>query len=192
MPDVNEAFVRVAKQEGWYSEDLMQRIAEAGHIHFDEVPAKWQRVFVTAHDVTPEWHIRMQAAFQAHTDSAISKTCNFSHEATQDDVEQIYRLAFSLGCKGVTVYRDGSREGQVLSTGRTSKTASNRAPPPMARPRSPRRWGGRRRSKPSSPARGRSCTRRRPRICSVAPSARVPTCCAAPRAASRRRSARCT
>jgi ribonucleoside-diphosphate reductase alpha chain len=129
MPDVNEAFVRVAKQEGWYSEDLMQRIAEAGHIHFDEVPAKWQRVFVTAHDVTPEWHIRMQAAFQAHTDSAISKTCNFSHEATQDDVEQIYRLAFSLGCKGVTVYRDGSREGQVLSTGRTSKTAQQPGAP---------------------------------------------------------------
>ena len=121
MPDVNEAFVGLAKQEGWYSEALMQRIAESGHIHFDEVPAQWQRVFVTAHDVTPEWHIRMQAAFQAFTDSAISKTCNFPHEATEDDVEKIYRLAFELDCKGVTVYRDGAREMQVLSTGSTAK-----------------------------------------------------------------------
>ncbi len=129
MPDVNEAFVRVARQEGWYSESLMERIAAAGHIHFDEVPAKWQRVFVTAHDVTPEWHIRMQAAFQEHTDSAISKTCNFPHEATQEDVEQIYRLAFRLNCKGVTVYRDGSREGQVLSTGRTAAKTGQQATP---------------------------------------------------------------
>ncbi|MGE5142851.1 MAG: vitamin B12-dependent ribonucleotide reductase, partial [Acidobacteriota bacterium] len=121
MPDVNEAFVALAKREGWYSEALMQRIAESGHIHFAEVPEQWQRVFVTAHDVTPEWHIRMQAAFQAFTDSAISKTCNFPHEATEEDVEQIYRLAFELHCKGVTVYRDGAREMQVLSTGSTAK-----------------------------------------------------------------------
>src|SRR3989475_553577 len=129
MPDVNEDFVRLAKQEGWYSGALMQRIAAAGHIHFDEVPAKWQRVFVTAHDVTPEWHIRMQAAFQEFTDSAISKTCNFPHDATEADVEQIYRLAFALGCKGVTVYRDGAREGQVLSTGSTAKQVQEKASP---------------------------------------------------------------
>src|SRR5438309_4219512 len=121
MPDVNEAFVAIARREGWYSDDLVQRIAAAGHIHFDEVPAQWQRVFVTAHDVTPEWHIRMQAAFQDFTDSAISKTCNFPHEATEEDVEQIYRLAYRLGCKGVTVYRDGARDHQVLSTGATAK-----------------------------------------------------------------------
>jgi ribonucleoside-diphosphate reductase alpha chain len=128
MPDVNEAFVAVARQEGWYSDALVQRIAEAGHIHFDEVPAQWQRVFVTAHDVTPEWHIRMQAAFQEFTDSAISKTCNFPHDATEEDVEQIYRLAFQLDCKGVTVYRDGAREGQVLSTGSTAKKVAAPAP----------------------------------------------------------------
>src|SRR6059036_2272198 len=121
MPDVNEAFVRLAKQEGWYSDALMQRIAAAGHIHFDEVPAKWQRVFVTAHDVTPEWHIQMQAAFQEFTDSAISKTCNFANDATEEYVERIYRYAYQLGCKGVTVYRDGARENQVLSTGSTAK-----------------------------------------------------------------------
>jgi ribonucleoside-diphosphate reductase alpha chain len=121
MPDVNEDFIRIAKSEGWHSDELMQRIAAAGHIHFDEVPARWQHVFVTAHDVSPEWHIRMQAAFQEFTDSAISKTCNFPNSATEDDVEQIYRLAFQLGCKGVTVYRDGARDNQVLSTGQTAK-----------------------------------------------------------------------
>lgn len=121
MPDVNDHFVEIAKREGWYSDELMQRIGESGHIRFDEVPETWQRVFVTAHDVTPEWHIRMQAAFQEHTDSAISKTCNFPYEATEDDVRQIYELAYSLNCKGVTVYRDGSRNMQVLSTGTTAK-----------------------------------------------------------------------
>jgi ribonucleoside-diphosphate reductase alpha chain len=127
MPDVNEEFVAVAKQEGWYSDGLMQQIAEAGHIHFEQVPAKWQRVFVTAHDVTPEWHIQMQAAFQEFTDSAISKTCNFANDATEEYVEKIYRYAYKLGCKGVTVYRDGAREMQVLSTGSTAKKVQEQA-----------------------------------------------------------------
>src|SRR6184192_2931970 len=127
MPDVNEDFVAIAKREGWYSDSLMQQIAEAGHIHFDQVPAKWQRVFVTAHDVTPEWHIQMQAAFQEFTDSAISKTCNFANDATEEYVEKIYRYAYKLGCKGVTVYRDASREMQVLSTGATAKKVQEQA-----------------------------------------------------------------
>src|SRR5437763_1628216 len=127
MPDVNEDFVAIAKREGWYSDSLMQQIAEAGHIHFDQVPAKWQRVFVTAHDVTPEWHIQMQAAFQEFTDSAISKTCNFSNDATEEYVEKIYRYAYKLGCKGVTVYRDGAREMQVLSTGSTARKVQEQA-----------------------------------------------------------------
>ncbi|HUQ63403.1 MAG TPA: adenosylcobalamin-dependent ribonucleoside-diphosphate reductase, partial [Acidimicrobiales bacterium] len=107
MPDVNEDFVAIAKAEGWHSEDLMHRIAEAGHIEFPEVPEKWRRVFVTANHIKPEWHIRMQGAFQEFNDSAISKTCNFANDATEAYVEEIYRLAYSLNCKGVTVYRDG-------------------------------------------------------------------------------------
>ncbi|MFQ5890363.1 MAG: LAGLIDADG family homing endonuclease [Gemmatimonadota bacterium] len=121
MPDVNPEFVRLAKEQGWYSEELMRRIADEGHIHFEEVPEDVQKLFVTAHDVTPEQHIRMQAAFQQYTDSAISKTCNFPESATEDDVREIYELAYELRCKGVTVYRDGSRDAQVLSTGRTAR-----------------------------------------------------------------------
>jgi ribonucleoside-diphosphate reductase alpha chain len=123
MADVNKDFVRTAAEQGWYSEELMERIAAEGHIHFDEVPEDVQRVFVTSHDVAPDWHIRMQAAFQEHTDSAISKTCNFSNEATEDDVREIYLKAHALRCKGVTVYRDGCRPMQVLSTGKTGKDA---------------------------------------------------------------------
>jgi ribonucleoside-diphosphate reductase alpha chain len=127
MPDVNDDFVAVAQREGWYSEALIQRIAEEGHIDLPEVPERWRRVFVTAHDVTPEWHIRMQAAFQEHTDSAISKTCNFPNDATEDDVRAIYETAHQMGCKGVTVYRDGSRDQQVLSTGKTAKEVQQNA-----------------------------------------------------------------
>ncbi len=127
MPDVNEDFLAIAKREGWHSEDLMKRIAESGHIGFPEVPEKWQRVFVTANHIKPEWHIRMQAAFQEYNDSAISKTCNFAHDATEAYVEEIYRLAYRLDCKGVTVYRDGSRDMQVLSTGSTARKVQEQA-----------------------------------------------------------------
>jgi len=126
MPDVNEDFVAIAKREGWYSDSLMERIAKEGHIAFPEVPEKWQRVFVTANEISPEMHVRMQAAFQEYCDSAISKTTNFSHAATVEDVRAIYELAYQLKCKGVTVYRDGSRDNQVLSTGATEKAAAER------------------------------------------------------------------
>lgn len=122
MPDVNSDFVRIAKSQGWYSEELIERIATEGHVHFPGVPREIQDVFVTSHDISPEWHVRMQAAFQEHTDSAISKTTNFANEAGKNDVREIYELAFALGCKGVTVYRDGSRPEQVLSTGKTAQT----------------------------------------------------------------------
>src|SRR5690606_14219738 len=126
MPDVNEDFVAIAKREGWYSDALMERIAREGTIAFPEVPEKWQRVFVTANAISPEYHIRMQAAFQEHCDSAISKTTNFAHTATKEDVRVIYELAYEMKCKGVTVYRDGSRDGQVLSTGATAEAAAKR------------------------------------------------------------------
>lgn len=127
MPDVNEDFVAIAQREGWHSEELMRQIAESGHINFPAVPARWQRVFVTANHIAPEWHIRMQAGFQQHNDSAISKTCNFANDATPEYVEAIYRMAYALGCKGVTVYRDGSRDLQVLSTGSVAKKVAEEA-----------------------------------------------------------------
>ena len=133
MPDVNEDFVAIAKREGWYSGALMERIAKEGHINFPEVPAKWQKVFITANAISAEWHVRMQAAFQEYCDSAISKTTNFSHAATVEDVRAIYELAYDLKCKGVTVYRDGSRDNQVLSTGATEKASSDRKAPAESR-----------------------------------------------------------
>jgi ribonucleoside-diphosphate reductase alpha chain len=126
MPDVNEDFVAIAKSEGWYTDELMERIAKTGSVEHPEVPKKWQRVFVTANAIAPEWHIKMQAAFQQHCDSAISKTTNFAHTATVEDVRKIYEMAFDAKCKGVTVYRDGSRDNQVLSTGATEKAKEAR------------------------------------------------------------------
>jgi ribonucleoside-diphosphate reductase alpha chain len=110
----------------------MERIAKEGHINFPEVPKKWQRVFVTANAIPAEWHVRMQAAFQEHCDSAISKTTNFAHTASVEDVRAIYELAYDMKCKGVTVYRDGSRDAQVLSTGATEKAKAERDKPAVA------------------------------------------------------------
>lgn len=121
--EVNPLFKERAMKEGFYSDELMKRIADKGSIHgMDGVPDHIQKLFVTAHDVSPEWHIGMQAAFQRHTHNAVSKTVNFPNSATREDISQVYRLAYDLGCKGVTVYRDGSRNAQVLSTGQTSKS----------------------------------------------------------------------
>jgi ribonucleoside-diphosphate reductase alpha chain len=126
MPDVNEDFVNIAKAEGWYSDELMERIAKTGSVNHPEIPAQWQKVFVTANQIAPEWHIKMQAAFQEHCDSAISKTTNFAYTATVEDVRKIYEMAYDMNCKGVTVYRDGSRDNQVLSTGATETAAKAR------------------------------------------------------------------
>jgi ribonucleoside-diphosphate reductase alpha chain len=116
--EVNPIFEKVAKERGFYSSELMDRIARKGSIHeMEEIPEDVRRVFVTAHDVSPEWHIRMQAAFQKFTDNAVSKTVNLPRDATVEDVRKVYDLAFQLGCKGVTIYRDGSKENQVLSFG---------------------------------------------------------------------------
>lgn len=115
--EVNPYFENIAKRLGLWSRELMEKIAETGSIaQFLEFPEEIRQIFVTAHDITPIDHIRMQAAFQKYTDNAVSKTVNFSHSATTKDVEDVYMLAYKTGCKGVTVYRDGSREEQVLST----------------------------------------------------------------------------
>jgi ribonucleoside-diphosphate reductase alpha chain len=116
LMEVNPHFEAVARKAGFYSEALMETIAGSGSIaHLDEIPEAVRKVFVTAHDISPEWHLRMQAAFQKHTDNAVSKTVNLARDATVTDVAQIYDLAWDLGCKGVTIYRDGSKENQVLS-----------------------------------------------------------------------------
>lgn len=114
--EVNPLFEQVARREGFYSEELMKKIAKTGGVQgLDEVSAKWQRVFVVSHDITPQWHLRMQATFQKYTDNAVSKTVNFPNNATTTDIEKVYLLACKLGCKGVTIYRDRSRETQVLN-----------------------------------------------------------------------------
>jgi ribonucleoside-diphosphate reductase alpha chain len=124
LVEVHPLFERVAKERGFYSEELLQQIAKQGSIHgLAEIPEDVQRVFVVAHDVSPEWHVRIQAAFQEFTDNAVSKTVNFANAATEEDVAQVFELAYQLGCKGVTIYRDGSRQFQVLATG-GSKTAA--------------------------------------------------------------------
>jgi ribonucleoside-diphosphate reductase alpha chain len=122
LPDVNPEFVKLAKERGFYSEELMKKVAEHGSVRvIPEIPEDVRRIWVTSHDITPEWHVRMQAAFQKYTSMGISKTINLPFEATPTDVEDAYRLAYSLNCKGIAVYRDGSRDAQVLSTGKTEK-----------------------------------------------------------------------
>ncbi len=122
LVEVHPIFERIAKERGFYSKELMKTIAEHGTIQdLDEIPEDIRDIFVTSHDITPEDHIRMQAAFQRHTDNAVSKTVNFCNDATREDVATVYRLAYQSGCKGVTIYRDGSRDMQVLSVAKDKK-----------------------------------------------------------------------
>jgi ribonucleoside-diphosphate reductase alpha chain len=119
LVEVHPLFEEIAKQRGFYSTELMRQIAQTGSIReFKEIPKDVRRLFVTAHEVSPQWHIRLQAAFQKHTDNAVSKTVNFPHQAGPDDVRQVYLMAYEMGLKGVTIYRDGSRDQQVLSFGK--------------------------------------------------------------------------
>ncbi|HLH24105.1 MAG TPA: adenosylcobalamin-dependent ribonucleoside-diphosphate reductase [Chloroflexota bacterium] len=115
--EVYERFTEVAKREGFWTEDLARQVHQHGTVRgLDSVPEKWQRVFGTAHDIHPDWHVRMQGAFQQHTDNAVSKTINLPHDAVPTDVERAYTLAYEAGCNGITVYRDGSKLG-VLHAG---------------------------------------------------------------------------
>jgi ribonucleoside-diphosphate reductase alpha chain len=118
LAEVNSLFEKVAKQEGFYDEELMKAIAERGSVQgLPGVPEHIRRIFVTAHDISPEWHVRIQAAFQKYTSNAVSKTINFKSMASVEDVRNAFLLAYKLGCKGITVYRDKSREEQVLTVG---------------------------------------------------------------------------
>lgn len=120
--EVNPHFERVARERGFWSKELIEEIAAKGSLKdIAGVPDDVKKVFITAHDISPLDHVRMQAAFQKHVDNAVSKTVNFPHDASEKDVEDVYFLAYGLGCKGLTVYRDGSRDEQVLSTGQTAK-----------------------------------------------------------------------
>lgn len=120
LVEVHPIFEKSARDGGFYSEALMEKVAYHGHIEdINEIPEEARKVFVTAHGITPEWHLRTQAAFQRSTDNAVSKTVNFANSATAEEVAKVYMLAYHLECKGVTIYRDGSRDEQVLSTGST-------------------------------------------------------------------------
>jgi ribonucleoside-diphosphate reductase alpha chain len=132
---VNPIVERIARREGWYSDALWRRLEETGGFEASDIPERWKRVLVTAHDVAPEWHVRMQAAFQKHTDNGVSKTVNMPADATVADVEKAYLLAWQSGCLGITVFRSGSKSEQVLHRGTGGATQ------PKVRPR-PRKLDG--------------------------------------------------
>ncbi|NPV52182.1 MAG: vitamin B12-dependent ribonucleotide reductase [Firmicutes bacterium] len=140
LVEVHPLFEKVARERGFYSPELMRKISERGTVKgMEEVPEDVQRLFVTAHDIDPEWHVKIQAAFQEFTDNAVSKTVNLRHDATVDDVRRAILLAYELGCKGITVYRDGSRSSQVLVKGQAQgdikqKTPEDKGIAPRQRP----------------------------------------------------------
>jgi ribonucleoside-diphosphate reductase alpha chain len=137
LVEVHPLFRKAAQEGGFSGEELFKEIAAKGSIReIDGIPERVKRLFVCAHDINPEWHIRIQAAFQAHTDNAVSKTINFANSATKEDVRKAYLLAYRSGCKGLTIYRDGSRDKQVLNIQRQAE-AQQVAP----RPRPERTYG---------------------------------------------------
>ncbi len=116
LAELHPYFSSIAEVNGFYSEEMIEQIAVEGKLrNIKEVPEKWKKLFVTSMDIAPEWHVRMQAAFQQYTDNAVSKTVNFSQDASREDIRRVYDLAAELGLKGVTVYRDGSRKNQAMS-----------------------------------------------------------------------------
>jgi len=124
LVEVNPLFDEIARREGFWSEDVIKKVAKAGSVaSIEEVPEYWRSVFRTSYDIEADAHVRMQGAFQKHTDNAVSKTVNLPEEATTKDVEEVFRLADSLGCKGITIYRDKSRAAQVLNIGEVNHAA---------------------------------------------------------------------
>jgi ribonucleoside-diphosphate reductase alpha chain len=143
--ETNTLFEEKIRERGIYSDELMEQVAKTGSIQDrDDIPEDVRRLFVTSHDIDPEWHIRIQAAFQKYVDNAVSKTVNFSNKATVEDIEKVYTLAYQLQCKGVTVYRDGSRDTQVLEIQRAHEEApadDEGAQQLRPRPRKEVTWG---------------------------------------------------
>lgn len=137
LAEIHPLFVQIAKKQGFYSPQLIQAVTQSGSVQgVQAVPEPVQRLFCTAHEIAPHWHVRIQAAFQKHTDNAVSKTVNFPADATTGDVAQVFLSAAQMGCKGVTIYRYGSRREQVLNVG------TGAAPVPIApRPRPQRTHG---------------------------------------------------
>lgn len=130
LVEVHPLFKKALTDLGLYTDELMQEVIEKGSVQeIEGLPDKTKKVFVTAHDITPEWHIKIQAAFQKYTDNAVSKTVNFPNSATREDVKNVYLMAYELGCKGVTIYRDGSRQEQVLNKGTKDKAKDETLPP---------------------------------------------------------------
>ena len=134
----NPYFEAVARQEGFYTEELMEELARTGSLEHLDIPEWVKDVFRVSHDIPPEWHVKMQGAVQEYVDNSVSKTINFPNDASVEDIAGAYMMAYELGCKGITVYRDGSKEGQVLSTGETgqTETGDNEVLTPRKRPQS--------------------------------------------------------
>ncbi len=141
--EVNPLFADLARRHNFFSKSLLKKIAEQGSVQgIEDIPRKYRRIFETAHDITPRNHIDIQAAFQQHTNNAVSKTINFGHLATEEDVMEAYQLAYSLGCKGVTIYRDGCRDNQVLNIGKTDRQKSGGEGERLIKRDRPRRLSG--------------------------------------------------
>ena len=127
LVEVNPLFEEIAKKREFYSQNMMMEVAEKGSAQdIKGIPADVKRIFVTSLDIAPEWHIKIQAAFQKFVDNAVSKTINFPFSATVEDVKKSYLLAYKLGCKGVTIYRNESRKQQILNIGKKYKEGENK------------------------------------------------------------------
>ena len=136
LVESNPYLEAIARHEGFYSDELMAHVARTGNLDNQNVPDWVSDLFRTSHQISPEWHVRMQAAVQEHIDNAVSKTINFPSDATEADIITAYTLAYQLGCKGITVYRDGSKDNQVLSTGQPGQNGHHDIlPSPKDRPR---------------------------------------------------------
>jgi len=117
LMEVNPLFEKIARERGFYSDDIMIEIARTGSVQNVDIPEEIKTLFRTAHEISPQWHVLMQAAFQKYVDNAVSKTVNLRHDASIKDIEDVYMMAYRLKCKGITIYRDKSKKEQVIETG---------------------------------------------------------------------------